>query len=127
MYELSQDNDVFLSECLRWKKLYSKLQMIKLEETNLRIAICNKIFKDEYKNKTLNINNFKIKATAKINTKIDNAVLDTVWQKLTDNEKLCIKFTPELIKKNYDALSNSKILDECITRKPGTPTLDIKG
>jgi hypothetical protein len=126
MFELSKDKDAFLGECLRWKKMADNLSILKLEEKNLRIAICNSIFQDEHKTKTLNIHPYSIKATSIININIDNAALDAMWGDLNDNEKMCFKFKPELINKNYKTLADPKKINECITKKPGMPTLEIK-
>jgi len=72
--------------------------------------------------------NLKITATFKMNRSIDVAVLDNIYDELTEEEKSAVKFKPEVVIKIFRDLEEkgeSALLD-AVTLKPGQGSLVIK-
>lgn len=113
-------------KCEQHRLLAIQLSEVKEKEMELRLDICSEILKG----KKVGTNNFtegglKIKAVKKVNHKLDEDELSEVYDDMSDEETACIKFKPSLIKKNYDALAESPILDEVLTVEDATPSLKI--
>ena len=65
----------------------------------------------------------------KLNRKANKDALDAVWIDLTDEEKDCIKFVPEVKTKEYKALLKNKRMGKlinCITETPGLASVSLK-
>jgi len=61
-----------------------------------------------------------------INNSLDESVLDTIWDNLSEKEKECIKYKPGLVAKFFKDLHGTENLFEAITQKPRQGTLAIK-
>ena len=112
-----------------WKTHKNLLDISKAREMELRRDICNHIL-EENKGKQSGmklIGNLKLKAKIGVNVKFDEPLFNTLFDDLSDEEKSCVKFKPQLVSKNLKELDESSQLFLCITEEPSTPTLEIVG
>lgn len=119
--------------------LYQQYSKIKKDFTDLKseeLKLRNKLIKMQHKTKfegTENFNHPRLGVIASvvfgINRSVDEAVLDTIWDNLTTEEKEVIKYKPEVDIKKYRELEqtfpDSKIFD-AIIEKESQPSLKIK-
>lgn len=111
-----------------WQRLVNKLADTKAAELAMRLKIAESILDGKVKgSKTTVIGKYKMTATAKVNTKISREELQSMWKALLPEERQAVKFDPSLIAAEYKKLPNDSILNNAITVKPGTPSLEIKG
>ena len=111
-----------------WMQLSDTLKSVKEEEAKLRREICDSLFKGkvgEFREKAV-IDGYTVVATSKVNRTVDKAVLTSLWEALSEDEKACIEFKPDLKLTNYRKLNDNDMLHEAITVKPGMPTLEVK-
>lgn len=107
----------------------AKLKFWKAKELTIRNEILEEMAgpKDEGAvSKT--VDGLKITATYKMTRNVDEAVLDSIIDKLTDEELECVKFKPTVVLKNYRKLEDegkSKLLDAVIL-KPSQGSVSIK-
>jgi hypothetical protein len=124
-----------------WEAADKALANAKENELNLRLAAIaawypDKIQTDEGTNNVKLRNGFKLKVVFKLNRTM--ADKDAVDAALTKIEKLggvegkilaerLVNWKPAIVKKEYDSLPEKykKIINEVITEKPGTPSLEI--
>ncbi len=93
----------------------------------LRKELCSEILKDISlpAKLTVILDGFKVKAKIDTTYKLDEAVINQIFEKLSDEEKGALKFRPELNLKMYKKLSDSSLLHAAVTTKPASPTLEI--
>lgn len=114
-----------------WQELSARLKQVKNEEAKLRREICEELFEGaagEFSIKR-RVGYLDVKATSKVNRKVDEAELDSVWELLREAEKACFKFKPTLQLAKYKALKKADLvvhLYDAITESPGMPTLEVK-
>jgi len=119
---------------MSWEELASahtkaagNLAAAKSAEMQLRMHICDQVLLDKIKGVAHKvIDGFDFAATAKINMSIDKELLENLLPDLSDTEKLCIRYKPEVVAKTYNALDSKSKLHLAVTAKPGTPSLKIK-
>lgn len=110
-----------------WLILSGRLANIKEDEMELRKEIAEHILAGKVKGtKSSSFGPYTMNATAKLNTKIDKELLQTMWSDLSEEEKKCIKFDPKLVDKEYKNLDAKSNLHRAIESKPGAPTLKLK-
>jgi len=111
----------------QWVSKKAVLKKVKSEEADLRIKICESILKGKTKGtETAVVGNFKVKAKAKLNNKLEKETLKTLWKDLSDEEKECVKIEPKLVAAKYKKIKNSALLHQTVISKPGMPTLDVE-
>jgi len=117
-----------IKKFLEWRELSKKLKRLKEEEANLRVELCSSIFNayGEYKTTVVELDGYEVKAVAKINTKIDEAVFNSIYNKLSPEELNVVKLKPTLDKRKYNKLPDREVLDLAIIETPGRPTLSVK-
>jgi hypothetical protein len=110
-----------------WKDSKNRLKEAKEIELEIRKGLCGKILKAKAKG-TVHYKKFgyDLAATAKINKKIDSNSLKKLFKDLSNEEKKCIRYKPELKMQEYQDLSNDSILHKAVIITPGTPELKIK-
>jgi len=117
-------NEKLIKNWLEWK---DDLAFAKENELKFRKEICEHILGDKIKgSKKGTIGKYVLTASAKLNIKVDDELLESMWEELSDGEKACIKYKPSLIAKEYNSLDGAMKLHRCIDSKPGTPTLTLK-
>ena len=107
----------------------SKLGFWKKKELEIRNKILKEMEceKDEGVVKKT-VGQLLIKATYKLNRKIEKPILDSIYNELSDEEKEAVKYTPEIVMKNYRKLEekgDSPLLDAVIVT-PAQGTIEIK-
>jgi len=110
-----------------WLEASAALKKAKKVELELRNSICADRLKDRLEGaKTTVEDGFKITATARLNRSVDRAILETIWDDLTDREKECVDYKPSLVLKNYKLVEaeGGKLL-EAVTVKPAQASLKI--
>lgn len=119
--------DSIESMITRWEKLSANLALVKAEEMELRQKIAGNILKDKTKgSKTIPVGQFKLTATAKLNSKINLEELRAIWKDLNEEEKQVFKFSPKLVSEKYKQLPDNSIVHKVITNTPGSHGLSIK-
>ena len=110
-----------------WLDAKMNLAKYKKQEIELRNKIIDSFLTNETSG-TLKFNkgNYKITIGLSLNNSLDESVLDTIYQGLSDEEKNCILYKPSLIAKEFKLLSGNESLFEAITIKPRQPTLKIE-
>ncbi len=110
-----------------WQEAKDDLQKAKDAEMAARKEICELILKGKQKG-VIHFKKFGLDAaaTAKLNQKLDAAILKSIFKKLNIKEKACIKYKPELVDKEYKKLPTDSIFHKAVESKPGTPALEIK-
>ncbi len=73
---------------------------------------------------------YKIVTTGKITRSIDQEQLKKAWESLPDAAKDAIRYKPEIIKKEFDALKKHnepawRALCECVTEKEAKPSVSF--
>ena len=110
-----------------WIFVKDKLTQAKEHELKLRKEICEHILQGEIKgSKKRTIGNYVLTASAKLNIKINAELLGTIWEKLSNEERICIRYKPSLVAAEYKKLKGVMVLHRCIDSKPGTSTLALK-
>ena len=113
---------------LTWLSLSQRLKDLKAEEASLRRQLCSELFEGkegEFKTQ-LKLGSVVVTGKSSVNRKIDQAVLNTIIDELSDEERMCIRYKPELELKSYRKLPENSLLHECITESPAMPTLDVE-
>ena len=118
-----------MSDINKWRILSLHLKELKAVEMALRRAIAGKILmgmKLPAKDSVM-IGPYHVQAENGVTYNIDNAVLDSIWQELSPEEKATIKHEPKLMLLPYKKIpdEDKKLLKEAITIKPSAPTLTI--
>ena len=116
-------NEKLIKNWLGWK---DDLALAKESELELRKKICELILGDKIKgSKKGSIGKYVLTASAKLNMKVDAELLESMWEELSDGEKACIKYKPNLIAAEYKNIDSQAKLHRCIDSKPGKPTLTL--
>lgn len=116
-----------------WWKLQEKLRKLKAEEAQLRRSIFGLAFPDP-KEGTNNYeldDGYVLKGGHTITRTVDKASLD-IHKEALKGAKIpvakLVEMKPSLVKSEYNRLSDEqrKVFDECLTIKPGSPSLSIE-
>lgn len=119
---------IYKKDVEAWIIAKANLNTAKKQESELRLSICEEILDGKVKgSKKSTIGRFILTATAKLNEKVDEDLLDTIWEDLADEEKECIEYKPSIKAKEFHKLKDSMLLHRAIDSKPGMPALAIKG
>lgn len=112
-----------------YMEVKTEFQRLKDKELELRMAICDELLNGQtVGSHNFEFDDFTVKATKKINISLDLEALDENFSEFTDEEKECIKFKPTLKMKEYKLAKDMEevdVLDDCITVKDATPTLEV--
>ena len=111
----------------KWKQLAATLKTIKAQEMELRKALAAEIMQGKFGTVNLELHGYKVKCQQYERQKIDNEALLAIWSDLSEAEKACIKWVPEIVVSNYNAIARDakKVLDSTITTVPNSPTLNV--
>ena len=129
---IAETDQALLDKLAEWNELVEELRSVKDREMLMR----KQLFAHFFKTPTEGVNTFelpdgtKIKGEYKLDRKLDEVLMPTVFQELqglgvvTDD---LIKVDPKLVIKAYRKLSdvNRKILERALTIKPGAPGLEL--
>ena len=112
-----------------WENAQAKMKFWKAKELELRNEILEEMAgeKDEGVVNML-VGDIQVKATYKLNRKIDIAALDAIWDDLEEADKMAIKYKPDIVMKEMRELESagvSKLLD-AIVLTPGQGTIAVK-
>lgn len=110
-----------------WLVANTALKNAKAEELRLRKIICGDLLSDKLEGSlTTRTDDMVITTTARLTRTLDAAVLDTVWDDMTDDEKACITYKPSLVLASYKKLElDGGALMEAVTVKPALASLKI--
>jgi len=106
------------------------LSSIKKQELNLRLEILEEFF-PAATGGTFNeeVGEFKIKGVFRNNVTIDADAYFDYEEQMSDAERCCVKMKPSIIAANFkdlDSHESTGLLEDCITVKPGLPSLTIE-
>lgn len=111
-----------------WLTLSNELKAIKEKEIKLRREICLELFEGkvgEFKHNA-DFGMFEVQAESKLNRKVDVVTINAMFEVLTDQEKSCLRFKPEINLTQYRKLPDDSQLHEAITETPSpTPVLKV--
>jgi hypothetical protein len=127
MSKLNAD-DVMMIEVLQ-----EELKEVKQREYELRNKIVNHFRYgsnvEGVQHKSLEGLDIDIIITLKLNRKANSDALDTIWADLTQDQRDCIKYTPEVkvgpYKKLVEAGEAGELVN-CITETPGLASVSLK-
>jgi hypothetical protein len=132
------DNDFKFAKLMEWQQAMESAEAAKVmvaREQALRKEVVEMFFPTPVEG----TNNFelaagyKLKLTYKLDRKLDDAALPAVMQKVRDlgiNTDELLSFKPSLDTKAYRVFTQlhpeaSKVFDEALTVKPGSPVLEL--
>lgn len=118
---------MYLEEKLeRFRLIASELKLLKKEEMDLRKSLCDELLKNRPKGThRFELPGMVIKANKKVLTTVDAKRLAEHYHVMTEAEKACIVYKPSLSLSAYNKLFDTPTLDECITVRPASPTLEV--
>ena len=119
------DKKEYVAKVLHWNKLHKELARLKEEESALRRQLAEGILQGRTGTHHFKVDDLKISAVGKISANVDSAALNAIWKDLTPEEKVSIKFKPEVISKKYKKLPADSKLSQVITTKPSMPSLKV--
>jgi len=110
-----------------WLQEKKNLSESKKKELELRSQIIDSLITNETKG-VFKFTEGGVKLTVGLGTRmnIDISVLDTLMSELSDQEKECVKYLPNLVAKEMKKLKGDELLFEAIIEKPSLPTLKIE-
>lgn len=116
-----------MSEYRAWLESVQALKHAKKVELDLRNFICVELLADKLEgSKTVHVPGYTVTPTAKLTRTIDRAILETIWDGLSDAEKECIAYKPSLVLANYKKIeAEGGTLLDAITVKPAQSSLKI--
>ena len=98
----------------------------KANEAELRMAITDELLAGKSEGThNFKIDGMKVKAVNKMNYKIDEDELDTIWDDLEQAEQDLVRFKPSLKLKDYKEAEGDLMLNNAITVSPAMPTLEV--
>lgn len=112
----------------KWKELSTRLRALKEEEADLRRDICAELIAQTemvngiatYKG---NVEGYDVIAKQSLSFSLDIAVLDSIWDGLTQAEQDCVEMKPTLKIGPYKKLPEDALLHEAIVTRMAMPTL----
>jgi len=109
-----------------WLEVNHTLDSIKKKELRLRNEIIElKTKKGEYGIFKMKQGKFNLTINRGIRSTIDEAVLDTIYDEFTEEEKAVLLYKPSLIQKEFKMLKGDEKIFDAIIQKPSQPTLKI--
>jgi len=112
-----------------WKSLNAQLKLIKKDESALRkqlVAEYKGADADDIGTFNVVIHGDEVKIVQRDTLKLDAAILKTMWQELTEDEKACIEHAPKLMRKEYEALPLANTLSmEIVARSLSLPAVTV--
>ncbi len=116
-----------VDDFIEWQHMATELRLLKARESKLRDKLTEQIFLGEgaHKTTTVIIGDFRVKATAKLSNRIDEAVFSAIQTELSDEELSAVKFKPSLVANMYKKLPEDTLLNEAVIMKPGKSTLSV--
>lgn len=125
-------NTVTPEDLAAWYDMTKNLKALQASEMLLRKKIFGALFPDpkEGVNSHALADGWVLKATHKIDRKLDTAALETLKASFRErglNPDVLVRYKPELAVTPYKALTpeHQLIFDECLVIKPGSPSLEI--
>lgn len=115
-----------IEQIKKWKRLQATLKTIKAQEMELRKELCKDILQGKLGTVNTVVDKFKLKAAQQTRLKVDSEALQAIWSDLTPEEQNSVKWSPEVIKSKYNALSDKDMINSVITTVPNAPTLKIE-
>lgn len=110
-------------------EIQTELKKLKAKENKLRLSLVGTVFpKDVLEGtETRFKGKYQLKASFKLSYKVSKSDYATVEDLMTDAEKDCINWKPEVSLTRYRLLDENEraTLDECITVKEAMPSLDV--
>lgn len=118
-----------MSKIADWFQLSQQLKSVKEKEAALRRELVEEIIAGrELVNGRLTVketvDGFQCKAVQELSYNLDESVLGTVWNNLSQAEKAVIKLKPTLIVGAYKKLPSGLLIHEAVTTKLAMPTLE---
>jgi hypothetical protein len=124
-----------LSAVEEWRELKSWLAKAKDRESELRTFLSQELFPNASEGTQRKvIGNLEFKMVAKMNRSVDLSALDSILAELPEGSPYrdnywenWISFKPSLNKEEFDKMpeAEKRIASQCITEKPGMPTLEV--
>jgi len=111
-----------------WLELKAQFNALQEKERILRCLITDELLGDKKEgSKTVLVDDVKVTATAVMNYTIDQAELNLIFDSLTDEEKECIKYVPELKMREYRKLPVTSKLAAAVVSKPSMAQFKVLG
>lgn len=109
-----------------WLSIKEEIEELQKKERELRVVIARHVLDGKVEgSRTDVIDGIKLSATGVVSYKLDQAELSIIYDDLSDDEKECVRYKPELNLKNYRKLSADCELSRVITSREGMPQLKV--
>jgi hypothetical protein len=116
-----------MDKYMEWLALDQELKVLKAKEQMLRKELCEELFEGRVGEFKVDVDTdiYEVRATSKVNRKIDEQVYFSISEELSKEEKDCIKFKPSLDVRKWRKLPEDCILNEAIVESPAMPVLEV--
>lgn len=120
------ENLVVFEDFLTWQQMSADLRALKAKESKLRDKLTAAVLSGSLKPVSYIVDGYIIKATPKTTIKLDEAVLNSIRDILTEEELTAIVYSPSITKSKLKKLPEDSTLMEAIIEKPGKSTLKVE-
>ena len=112
-----------------YRVLKDAFTVLKAQEAKMRVEILEALFSSDGTG-TFNtaVGDYNVKGIFKNNYKLDVDLTNENWDEMSQAERDCIVYKPNLIMKEYNKLEDDEapMLDDYITVSPAMPSMEIK-
>ena len=117
-----------MDKYLEWKNLSDQLRLLKAAEMNVRKTLCMELFNGEtgkIKKELETESGYLVVAKGAISYRLDDSLVNQMFDELNDFEKNALKFKPSLRMREYNSLPKDSILHDAVVVSPAAPTLTV--
>jgi hypothetical protein len=119
--------DSLIARIHQLKLLKNELAELKKMEMDLRLEVAEEISNNQSGVHKWEAETVKVKVTNGLNYRLDKEILERNWDMMSQDERDCVRFKPELNLRDYKQMSDDvELLEEAITITPAAPVVDIK-
>jgi hypothetical protein len=116
-----------LEQVEKWRALAARATKLKLEEQELRAEICNELTEGQAAIKGMirvkfELGDYKYTAEQGLTYKLDQDVLLSIWNDLTETDQACIQRKPTLWESGYKKLPDNSLLHEAVSTRHSMPS-----
>ena len=113
---------------VEYREIQKQAKAIREKEVELRKKIASYLLKGKGEGThKFDFGDFEVKAVKKMNYSLDDDLLSTLWEDMSNEEREAVKFKPSLVIREYKQIEpeSRETLDLCVVVKPGMPTISI--
>lgn len=111
---------------VKWHNANEQLKYYKKLELQLRMEITGHYPGELGTQHYVLDEDHKLTIVRSVNRTIDDAILDIIWNDLTDKERECIRIKHEIKAREYGKLEDDNLLSHAVTVKPALPSVKLE-